>query len=302
MKKVLVVKGGFSSEREVSLVSGFNIANALRNKGYDVVEHDLTNGYDFVNTLKDEKPDVVFNALHGNFGEDGAIQGLLDILQIPYTHSSMKASVLGMNKHLTKEIAIQNGIKTAPYEITNFKTYKAKGTKLTMPYVVKPQSEGSSVGVFVIKTPEDKQKVFYDDDNTEILIEKYIAGRELTVAVFNDSACAVTELKPETAFYDYAAKYTNGITHHILPADLPEDTYKTAMEYALKLHRLLHCNTISRCDFRYNPEDGVVFLEINTNPGMTPLSLVPEQASYIGVSYENLCATLVENATCRTIK
>lgn len=302
MKKVLVVKGGFSSEREVSLVSGAKIAEALRSKGYEVVEHDLTNGWAFCDALRKEKPDVVFNALHGNWGEDGEIQGFLDILQIPYTHSSMKASVFGMNKHMTKEVCFRNGINTAPYELTTFREFIKNGTKIKMPYVVKPQAEGSSVGVFIVQSKEDEAKIFYEDENAELIVEKYIKGRELTVSVLNDKACEVTELKPETEFYDYKAKYTNGVTHHILPADVPEDVRKTAMDYALKIHRLLKCNTVSRSDLRYNDEDGVVFLEINTNPGMTPLSLVPEQAKYIGVSYEDLCAMLVENATCRKIK
>ncbi len=302
MKKVLVVKGGFSSEREVSLVSGAKIAEALRSKGYEVVEHDLTNGWAFCDALRKEKPDVVFNALHGNWGEDGEIQGFLDILQIPYTHSSMKASVLGMNKELTKEIALKNGIKTASYEKMSFKQFQKYGTKIEMPYVIKPSADGSSVGVFIVQSKEDEAKIFYEDENVELIVEKYIKGRELTVSVLNDKACAVTELKPETKFYDYKAKYTNGVTNHILPADLPGDVCKTAMDYALKIHRLLKCNTVSRSDFRYNDEDGVVFLEINTNPGMTPLSLVPEQAKFIGVSYEDLCAMLVENATCRKIK
>ena len=302
MKKVLVVMGGFSSEREVSLVGGKNIAEALRKKGYDVVEHDLTDGHLFYQALQGEKPDVVFNALHGNWGEDGEIQGFLDILQIPYTHSCLKASFLGMNKHMTKEVCFRNSINTAPYEIMTFEDFQNKGTKIKMPYVVKPQADGSSVGVFIVQNEEDKKKVFYENKEAEILIEKYIAGRELTVSVFQDRACCVTELKPETEFYDYKAKYTNGVTRHILPADVPQDVAKTAMDYALRLHRLLGCNTVSRCDFRYNEKDGVVLLEINTNPGMTPLSLVPEQAKYIGVSYEDLCAALVENAKCRAIK
>ncbi|MBR2299284.1 MAG: D-alanine--D-alanine ligase [Alphaproteobacteria bacterium] len=302
MKKVVVVKGGFSSERDVSLVSGAKIAEALRSKGYEVIEHDLTDGWVFCNVLQKEKPDVVFNALHGNWGEDGEIQGFLDVLQIPYTHSSMKASLLGMNKELTKEIAFKNGIKTAPYEKMTFKQFQKYGTKIEMPYVVKPSSDGSSVGVFIVQNKNDASKVFYEDENAGLIVEKYIAGRELTVSVLNDKSCAVTELKPETEFYDYKAKYTNGMTRHILPADVSDDVCKTAMDYALKIHRLLKCQTVSRSDFRFNEQDGVVFLEINTNPGMTPLSLVPEQAKYIGVSYEDLCATLVENATCRKIK
>lgn len=301
MKKVLVVKGGFSSEREVSLVGGAKIAEALRTKGYNVVEHDLINGKAFCEVLKQEEPDAVFNALHGNWGEDGEIQGFLDVLQIPYTHSSMKASLLGMNKVLTKEIAQKNNIKTADYEVLTFKEFIERGTRIKIPYVIKPSSDGSSVGVFIVQSKEDEKKISYDNQDIELLVEEYIPGREITVAVIGSRACCVTELKPKTDFYDYKAKYTNGVTEHVLPADLPEQVSKKAMDYALRIHQVLGCNMVSRSDFRYNDKDGVVFLEINTNPGMTPLSLVPEQAKYIGISYEDLCAMLVENAKCREI-
>ena len=302
MKKVLVVKGGFSSEREVSLVSGQEVGEALRKAGYAVLEHNLTDTKSFLKVLEDFKPDVVFNALHGNFGEDGEIQGLLDMLQVPYTHSDMKASVLGMHKELTKIIAKQNHVLTAPFEVMTYQKFKKHGTKLKMPYVVKPASDGSSVGVFIVQTSDDLKNVCYENENTTLIVEKYIAGRELTVSVIDDKPCAVTELKPKVDFYNYEAKYTNGATVHILPADLPEKVYRQALKNALKMHNLLGCNTVSRSDFRYNEKDGLVFLEINTNPGMTPLSLVPEQAKYVGISYQELCAKLVENAVCRKIK
>ena len=301
MKKDLVVKGGFSSEREVSLVSGENIATALREKGYDVIEHNLTDTHAFLDVLRDIKPDVVFNALHGNFGEDGEIQGLLDMLQIPYTHSDLKASVLGMNKELAKQIALRNGVQTAPFEVMTYRQFQANGTQLDMPYVVKPASDGSSVGVFIVRQKEDLEQVNYPDENTNLVVEKYISGRELTVAIVKDKACAVTELRPKKAFYNYKAKYTPGATEHILPANLPSDIYQKALDNALKMHHFLGCHIVSRSDFRYNEDDGLVFLEINTNPGMTPLSLMPEQAKYVGISYEDLCATLVENAVCRKI-
>lgn len=302
MKKVLVVKGGFSSEREVSLVSGQKVAVALQSVGYLVLEHDLTDVRAFIKAVDNFKPDVVFNALHGNFGEDGAIQGLLDMLQVPYTHSSMKASMIGMNKELTKELALANKINTATFELMTYQNFKKNGTKLKMPYVVKPSSDGSSVGVFIVQTSDDLKNISYESENTTLIVEKYIAGRELTVSVIDDKPCAVTELKPKIDFYNYNAKYTNGATTHILPADLPEKVYRQALEDALKMHKLVGCNTVSRCDFRYNEKDGLVFLEINTNPGLTPLSLVPEQAKYVGISYQELCAKLVENAICRKIK
>lgn len=302
MKKVLVVKGGFSSERDVSLVSGQGAAEALKKVGYEVLEHDLTDTHALIKAINDFKPDVVFNALHGNFGEDGAVQGMLDMLQVPYTHSGMKASMIGMNKELTKYLAIENGVKTAPFEVMIYQNFKKNGTKIKIPYVVKPASDGSSVGVFIVQSSDDLKNIFYENENTTLIVEKYIAGRELTVSVIDGKPCAVTELKPKMDFYNYKAKYTNGATEHILPADLPDAVYKTALDYALKMHEAVGCNMVSRSDFRYNEKDGIVFLEINTNPGLTPLSLVPEQAKYIGISYEDLCKKLVENASCRKIK
>lgn len=302
MKKILVVKGGFSSERDVSLVSGEKIAQALKNKGYEVIEHDLRDTSVFLQALSEQKPDAVFNALHGNFGEDGEIEGLLDMLQIPYTHSGLRACVLGMNKDLAKMIAIDNGVKTAPFETMTYQEFLTKKTSLKKPYVVKPTSDGSSVGVFIVENDEDEQKVFYEHQDERLIIEKYIPGRELTVAIVDNKPCAVTELKPRKDFYNYEAKYTSGATEHILPADLNPEVYRQALDAALKMHRLLGCHFISRSDFRYNDDDGLVFLEVNTHPGMTPLSLVPEQAKYVGISYDDLCAMLVENVTCRKIE
>lgn len=300
-KKVLVMMGGFSSEREVSLVSGKGIAEALREKGYEVIPYDLKDAAEFIKVLQNEKPDVVFNALHGNWGEDGEVQGFLDMLQIPYTHSGVKPLAVSMDKNLTKLFAKSNGIKIADDEKTTYAAFKKNGTSLKMPYVVKPVSDGSSVGVFIVKSEDDLKNVFYDDDDKEILVEKFISGRELTCAVFDGKALAVTELRPKVDFYDYKAKYTNGMTEHVLPAELPEEVTATCMHYAERLHEKLGCNMVSRCDFRYNPDDGVVLLEINTAPGMTPLSLVPEQAKYRGISYADLCSRLVENAACRKL-
>lgn len=302
MKKVLILAGGFSSEREVSLMSGKNIEQALKKKGYDVVFHDLTDVFAFLDVLKKEKPDVVFNALHGNFGEDGEIQGFLDMLQIPYTHSNLKASVLSMNKDLTKTIASKSGITVAKGAVMRFKDFQTCGVGLDFPFVVKPASDGSSVGVFIVQTEADLKKVHYDDCQALLIVEKYIKGRELTVSVLESQALAVTELVPHTAFYDYQAKYTKGVTSHILPADLPQEVYQQALDAALKMHNAIGCDVLSRSDFRYNADDGLVFLEINTNPGMTALSLVPEQAKYARISYEDLCAKLVESAKCRPIK
>lgn len=298
-RKILFLYGGFSAEREVSISAKDDIENALKSKGYDVISFNLSDTRELLEIINKTKPDVVFNGLYGNWGEDGEIQALLDMLQIPYTHSSAKASMLGMDKNLSKIIAEQNGVKTAKGTKTTYTEYLKNGTEIKYPYVVKPVADGSSVGVFIVKNKQDESKVKYDNPQTDILIEKYIAGRELTVMCLEGKAHIVTELKAQNEFYDYSAKYTSGITQHILPAPLNKDITDVCLRYAEIMHRAIGCNTLSRCDFRYNPEDGVVFLEINTNPGMTKLSLVPEQAKYVGISYADLCEKLVKNATCR---
>ncbi len=301
-KKIMVLMGGFSSEREVSIDSGTSVAKALRTKGYDVIEHILTDTRKFINELNNEKPDVVFNALHGNWGEDGTIPALLDLLQIPYTHSGTLPSAVGMNKYLTKLIAKNSGIRTAASQRMTAGEFLKNATTIDFPYVVKPVSDGSSVGVFIVHNHDEALLVKYPDLNTEILVEKYIPGKELTVMCYKNRAYVVTELKAQGGFYDYEHKYTAGQTVHQLPADIPHEISEICKAYAETIHNKLGCKTVSRSDFRYNPEDGVVFLEINTHPGMTSLSLVPEQAKYIGVSYEDLCQTLVEEASCRPLK
>ncbi len=300
-KKVLVLMGGFSAEREVSLSSGNDIAKALETKGYDVILYDLQDAWDFVSVLQKERPDVVFNGLYGNWGEDGTIQGMLDLLQIPYTHSGMRSSAVGMDKHLTKYVAKTCGIRVAQSQKMTAREFFKNGTIVPMPYVVKPVSDGSSVGVFIVETPEDVLKVKYKNIDREILVEKFIPGHELTVMCLEDKAYVVTELKASNEFYDYNAKYTAGKTEHVLPAEIPYEVSEICKAYAEKLHQALGCNTVSRVDLRWNEDDGVVLLEINTNPGMTALSLVPEQAKYAGISYEDLCAKLVEGAKCRGI-
>ena len=298
-EKVLLVYGGFSAEREVSLSSKNDIASALKNKGYTVIEHDLTDVWAFLDILKNEKPDVVYNGLYGNWGEDGEIQGLLDMLQIPYTHSGLKASALGMDKYLTKLLASAAGVKVAQGEKTTAAAYLQNGTKVPYPYVVKPVCDGSSVGVYIVHNAEEAKNVTYTDSNLPLLIEQYIAGCELTAMCLNGKANVITELKTDCSFYDYQAKYTSGKTHHILPAELPEDVAETCKRYTETVYKALGCRSVARCDFRYNEKDGVVLLEINTNPGMTALSLVPEQAKYLEISFEDLCDILVKNAACR---
>lgn len=298
-EKVLLVYGGFSAEREVSLSSKNDIASALKNKGYTIIEHNLTDVWAFLDILKTEKPDVVYNGLYGNWGEDGEIQGLLDMLQIPYTHSGLKTSALGMDKYLTKLLASAAGVKVAQGEKTTAAAYLQNGTKVPYPYVVKPVCDGSSVGVYIVHNAEEEKNVTYTDSNLPLLIEQYIAGRELTAMCLNGKANVITELKTDCSFYDYQAKYTSGKTHHILPAELPEDVAETCKRYTETVYNALGCRSVARCDFRYNEKDGVVLLEINTNPGMTALSLVPEQAKYLGISFADLCDILVKNATCR---
>ena len=207
-----------------------------------------------------------------------------------------------MNKYLCRLIAEKAGLKTAYGRKLTAREFITQGSPVARPFVVKPVSDGSSVGVFIVNNPEDVFKIRYNDPETEILVEKYIPGQELTVMCYHGKAHVVTELKANGGFYDYEHKYTAGETIHVLPAAIPEDVAQTCLSYAETMHRRLNCKTVSRTDLRYNPEDGVVFLEINTHPGMTALSLVPEQAKYIGISYEDLCQNLVEEASCRPLK
>lgn len=300
-KHVAVLMGGWSAEREVSLVSGRECAVALRKKGYGVSEIDV--GRDIAAILTRTKPDVVFNALHGQFGEDGRIQGLLDIMGVPYTHSGMLASALAMNKVVAKQLFTAAGISCPEGRKIN-KEELLKGDPLARPYVVKPINEGSSVGVAIIRQGDNTRPFDiswpYAD---EVMVEPFIPGRELTVAVMGDRSLCVTELRPKTGFYDYSAKYEEGQTLHICPADLPENVSRRALDMAFAAHQVLGCRGVSRSDFRYDDTQGhnpekIMLLEINTQPGMTPLSLVPEQARHCGISFPDLVSWMVESATC----
>lgn len=302
-KKVLLLAGGFSNEREVSLSSAPDIAKALEEKGYNVVFHDWVDTWKLLEVIKSEKPDIVFNGLYGNWGEDGEIQGLLDCLQIPYTHSGLVASAIGMNKHFTKLVAQKCGIKVAKDELTTYGKLRKEGCQIRLPLVVKPVADGSSAGVYIVENEKDWNKVKYDNDEIELLVEEYIAGQELTAMCLEGKGYVVTELRPENKFYDYEAKYTGGMTKHILPAEISDEVKNTCLQYACAIHKALGCNMLSRSDFRYNPQDGVVMLEINTNPGMTALSLVPEQVKYaLGWDFAQLCDKLIRNAKCRKLK
>ena len=296
---VAVLKGGLSTEREVSLNSGAACAQALRNAGFRVTEIDV--GADVALRLAEVKPDVVFNALHGRFGEDGCVQGVLELMRIPYTHSGVRASAVAMDKPATKVVLAACGLPLAEGVATTAGE-AAAGHLMAPPYVVKPTNEGSSVGVHIVR-PGDNH---YPQGLTEgwaadkpVLVERFIPGRELTVGVMHDRALAVTEILPTTEFYDYEAKYAAGGSRHVVPAQLPEGVTEKAKALAVAAHQALGCRGVSRTDFRFDDASGeLIVLEVNTQPGMTGTSLVPEQAAYRGMSFEDLVTWMVEDASC----
>jgi len=303
MKRVAVLMGGASAEREVSLVSGKACAEALRTEGYDVTTIDAGRDVAALIAALDPRPDVVFNALHGRYGEDGCIQGVLNLMGIPYTHSGLLASALAMDKPMAKRIFAAAGLRCPGGQLVTREEF-AKGEPVARPYVIKPYNEGSSVGVRIVRQGDNLPPLASEWPYGEAaLVEPYIAGRELTVAVMGDRALAVTELQSKTSFYDYEAKYTEGITKHLVPAPVPPKVYEAAMAMALAAHRALGCRGVSRADFRYDDTKGggpkqLYLLEVNTQPGMTPLSLAPEQAKHVGISFGALVKWMVENAQC----
>ncbi len=302
-RHVAVLKGGWSAERDVSLVSGAKCAEALRAEGYQVSEVDVDDTIATVLTAL--RPDVVFNALHGRWGEDGCVQGLLELLRIPYTHSGVRASAAAMDKPMAKRLFHDAGIACPQGMVMD---RHALGNKHPMapPYVVKPVTEGSSVGVFIVRQGDNAPPAQIAADDwafgEDVLVERYIPGHELTVAVMGDRALAVTEIVSDAKFYDYQAKYAAGGSRHVIPAEVDRQVYQHAMDVALAAHQVLGCRGVSRADFRYDNtiagRDGLYLLEINTQPGMTPTSLVPEQAAYLGISFGALCRWLVEDASC----
>lgn len=302
-KHVAVLMGGWSNERPVSLSSGAGCAAALRNAGYRVTEVDV--GRDVADVLRQLKPDVAFNALHGPFGESGMIQGVLELLEIPYTHSGVMASALAMNKHQAKIAFKAAGIPVTDHVIVT-RAEAARDHVMAPPYVIKPIADGSSFGVFIVKaeTGHPPQELLREDWNNgeEVMVERFIPGRELTCAVMGNVALGVTEIVTNLSFYNYEAKYAAGGSVHILPADLKPKIYDKVQKLALAAHAALGCRGVTRSDFRYNEaagEDGeLVCLEINTQPGMTATSLVPEQALHAGHSYEDLVSWMVEDASC----
>ena len=300
-KSVMILMGGWSAEREVSLASGAACADALSDAGYEVSQIDVKRDLNALIDALKPAPDVVFNALHGRFGEDGRIQGLLDFMGLPYTHSGVLASALAMNKQSAKTLFAARGIPCPEGKLLSIADV-GETMPLDPPFVVKPNNEGSSVGVMVIGPGFNRIALDKWPYGDELLVEQYIDGRELTVAVIGNRALGVTELRPSVGFYDYNAKYTHGKTVHLCPAPIPDEITELAMEYAVLAHQALGCRGVSRSDFRYDDTKktpGRLFmLEVNTQPGMTPLSLVPEQAAHAGISMSDLVAWMVENATC----
>ena len=301
-KQVAVLMGGTSAEREVSLESGRQCANALRDNGYSVREIDVSADVDALLASLSPRPDVVFNALHGRAGEDGNIQGLLNLLEIPYTHSGLLASALAMDKAVARTIFEKQGMTIAKGRLAGRDEILA-GDVMPRPYVIKPNNEGSSVGIQIIE--EGANGPDPDALNAEmLLVEEFIPGRELTVAVMGapgeePKPLAVTELRPTKGFYDYEAKYTEGATEHLVPAPVPDDLGAQAMAWAALAHKALDCRGVTRSDFRYDDtRDALVILELNTQPGMTQLSLVPEQADHCGIAFTELVRWMVETARC----
>jgi len=299
---VAVLMGGWSAEREVSLVSGEGVAKACEALGHRVTRIDMDR--DVALRLHEAKPDVVFNALHGSPGEDGTIQGMLDLMGIKYTHSGLATSVIAIDKQLTKNELVPHGIRMPGGQIVKSASLFERDP-MPRPYVVKPVNEGSSVGVAIVTEAGNYGNPIGRDVEgpwahfDELLAEPFIKGRELTTAVVGDRALGVTELKPKSGFYDYDAKYTDGMTQHVCPAEIPADIAEACLDMALRAHRLLGCKGTSRSDFRWDDEqgvDGLYLLEVNTQPGMTPLSLVPEQAKLVGMTYEGLVQTIIDEA------
>ncbi len=299
MSHVAVLFGGVSAEREVSLSSGRQVIAALRAAGFDVTPIEV--GEDLpatIGALAAAKPDAVFNALHGRFGEDGCIQGVLDWMGLPYTHSGVRASSVAMDKSAAKAVFQAHGLPVAAHRVVSPEEL-AEEDPLPRPYVVKPVDEGSSVGVFILREGDNRREAIARGwaHGRRIMAERFIPGRELTVAVMGERALGVTEIATENSFYDYDAKYAAGGSRHLLPAPVPAEVAAEAMRVAVEAHRALGCRGVSRADFRYDDAAGeLILLEVNTQPGMTPTSLLPEQAAHQGIAFAELCAWMVREA------
>lgn len=289
--------GGPSVEREVSLSSGRECAKALREAGYKVSEVDA--GLDLSERLRALSPDVAFNALHGRWGEDGCVQGMLEWLRLPYTHSGVLASALAMDKTRTKEVYRAAGLPVVESVLAGRDEVRARHV-MAPPYVVKPNNEGSSVGVYIVREAANAPPDLSDDMPEVVMVEAYAPGRELTTTVMGDRALTVTDILT-TGWYDYEAKYAPGGSRHVVPAEVPENVFEACLDFARRAHVALGCRGVSRTDFRWDEARGLaglVLLETNTQPGMTPTSLVPEQAAHLGISFPELCRWIVEDASC----
>ena len=307
--KVAVLMGGMSAEREVSLVSGGAVAKALKDEGYHVTTIDPTR--ELWSQLVKADPDVIFNALHGEWGEDGRVQGILDVYGKPYSHSGVMASALAMDKHRAKIVLKDVGINVSDGMLID-REIAARNHAMDPPYVVKPTAQGSSVGVYVVLEGANRPPLdiaMNTKMGDEVLVEEFAPGRELTVAVLNGKALCVTEIVPQTSFYDYEAKYADGGSIHIVPAEIPDEIAQICKDWAEKAHDALGCRGLTRSDFRFDDEkyekkssktdivNKIVMLELNTQPGMTPTSLAPEQAQHLGMTFGQLCRWIVEDAT-----
>ncbi|MEL6475925.1 MAG: D-alanine--D-alanine ligase [Pseudomonadota bacterium] len=300
--RVAVLKGGPSAERDVSLVSGRECAGALRRMGYEVSEIDA--GPDLVQALSDARPEAVFNALHGRWGEDGCVQGILEWLQIPYTHSGVLASALAMDKTRTKAVYAAHHLPIVESLMASRDEVEA-GHPMAPPYVVKPYNEGSSVGVYIVHENANGPAKLDPDAPQTLMVERFVPGRELTVSVMGaagaERALAVTDIIATTGWYDYQAKYADGGSRHVVPAEIPAEIAEACCAHAVTAHQALGCRGLSRTDFRWDEARGLaglILLETNTQPGMTPTSLAPEQAAYCGMPFEELCDWLVKDASC----
>jgi D-alanine-D-alanine ligase len=300
--QVAVLMGGWSAEREVSLSTGDACTEALRRAGFQVTPVDVKRN--IAEVLADLRPDVAFNALHGKWGEDGCMAAILETMQIPYTHSGVRASAIAMDKAKSKVLFAAAGIPVAESRIVDLEL-AAEQPPLALPYVLKPQAEGSSVGVHIVDHSSNgpaviilEQRELYGD---QIMAERFIPGKELTCAVMGDVALGVIDIQPAVGFYDYRAKYAPGGSVHVLPADIPRDVYRKVQQYALAAHQALGCKGVSRADFRYDDTPGsdgeLILLEVNTQPGMTGTSLVPELAAHAGHSFEDLVTWMVNDAS-----
>ncbi|TMV89697.1 D-alanine--D-alanine ligase [Thioclava sp. BHET1] len=295
--RVAVLLGGLSAEREVSLSSGRECANALRAAGYETIEIDA--GADLVARLLEVAPDCVFNALHGRWGEDGCVQGILEWLRMPYTHSGVLASALAMDKARAKQMFKEAGLPVVESVIAAKADVMARHV-MPAPYVVKPNNEGSSVGVYLVMDGANAPPQLSDEMPDQVMVETYAPGREMTVSVLGDRALCVTEIIT-SGWYDYAAKYQEGGSRHVVPAEIPQEITDACLDYALRAHKVLGCRGLSRTDFRWDEArglEGLVLLETNTQPGMTPTSLSPEQAELCGLDFPALMTWMVEDASC----